>query len=94
MTWKVLEKMSTWTTPARDVTGKLLCIVHTYHANHRRSAAIAKTWGKDCDKVVFMTDRADHVLTKRMGAVELAHPGPEAYANMATKVWAMLVFAH
>ncbi|KAG1713291.1 hypothetical protein DVH05_001011 [Phytophthora capsici] len=39
---------------------RVLCWVNTYHANHeKRLHSIKKTWGKKCDKLLFMSDIED-----------------------------------
>ncbi|EGZ22312.1 hypothetical protein PHYSODRAFT_557956 [Phytophthora sojae] len=39
---------------------RVLCWVNTYHANHaKRLHAIKRTWGRKCDKLVFMSDEED-----------------------------------
>lgn len=39
---------------------RVLCWVNTYHANHEaRVRAIQRTWGRRCDKILFMSDVED-----------------------------------
>ena len=39
---------------------RILCWVSTYHANHdARLPAIKRTWGKKCDKLLFLSDVED-----------------------------------
>ncbi|KAI9992947.1 hypothetical protein PInf_014889 [Phytophthora infestans] len=39
---------------------RVLCWVNTYHANHdKRLHAIKRTWGRKCDKLLFMSDIED-----------------------------------
>jgi glycoprotein-N-acetylgalactosamine 3-beta-galactosyltransferase len=39
---------------------RVLCWVNTYHANHEaRLRAIKRTWGRKCDKLLFMSDVED-----------------------------------
>ncbi|KAF1785016.1 Fringe-like [Phytophthora cactorum] len=39
---------------------RILCWVNTYHANHdKRLHAIKRTWGRKCDKLLFMSDIED-----------------------------------
>lgn len=39
---------------------RVLCWVNTYHKNHKkRILSIKKTWGKKCDKILFMSDIED-----------------------------------
>ncbi|KAL4171557.1 hypothetical protein KRP22_009649 [Phytophthora ramorum] len=39
---------------------RVLCWVNTYHANHKaRLRSIKKTWGRKCDKLLFMSDEED-----------------------------------
>ncbi|KAH9088126.1 hypothetical protein LEN26_019644 [Aphanomyces euteiches] len=48
---------------------KILCWVNTYQANHDRARSIKATWGKRCDKIVFMSNvEDDSVPTVRIVA--------------------------
>lgn len=39
---------------------RVLCWVNTYHANHeKRLFSIKHTWGRKCDKILFMSDKED-----------------------------------
>lgn len=60
-------------TPADMARVRVLCWVNTYHKNHAtRLHAIKKTWGKKCDKIVFMSDIEDlSVPTVRIAAPPL-----------------------
>ena len=51
-------------TPAKTTTSdlslvKLLCFVETCAKNIKRMAAIKRTWGKRCDKVLYISDQID-----------------------------------
>ncbi|DBA03163.1 TPA: LOW QUALITY PROTEIN: hypothetical protein N0F65_003883 [Lagenidium giganteum] len=52
---------------------RVLCWVNTYHKNHaKRLLAIKRTWGKKCDKLLFMSDVEDlRVPTVRIAAPPL-----------------------
>ena len=52
-------------------------ITHTKH----------KTQGKDCDRIVFMTDISDSPFSNSM---KIEHPGPESYNTMAIKLWSIM----
>ncbi len=42
-----------------DSNVKVLCWVNTYDKNHDRARSIKATWGKRCDKIVFMSNVED-----------------------------------
>lgn len=47
---------------------KILCMVMTHPANHQKKAAhILETWGKRCNKLIFMSSQEDI----KLGAVAL-----------------------
>ncbi|TMW55161.1 hypothetical protein Poli38472_013923 [Pythium oligandrum] len=52
---------------------RVLCWVNTYHKNHeKRLRSIKNTWGKKCDKLVFMSDQEDlDIPTVRIAAPPL-----------------------
>lgn len=52
---------------------RVLCWVNTYHKNHEaRLRAIKRTWGRRCDKLLFMSDEEDaRVPTVRVMAPPL-----------------------
>ncbi|OQR86452.1 glycoprotein-N-acetylgalactosamine 3-beta-galactosyltransferase [Achlya hypogyna] len=45
--------------PSTDASVKVLCWVNTYDANHARAQSIKATWGRRCDKIVFMSNVED-----------------------------------
>ncbi|KAF0700542.1 Aste57867_8949 [Aphanomyces stellatus] len=45
--------------PAVPYNEKILCWVNTFDANHGRARSIKATWGKRCDKIVFMSNVED-----------------------------------
>ncbi|RLN78493.1 hypothetical protein BBJ28_00006392 [Nothophytophthora sp. Chile5] len=59
--------------PHEAANTRVLCWVNTYHANHAtRLHAIKRTWGKKCDKLLFMSDVEDlSVPTVRITAPPL-----------------------
>ncbi|GAB9473522.1 Glycoprotein-n-acetylgalactosamine 3-beta-galactosyltransferase [Globisporangium polare] len=49
--------------PAELKRVRVLCWVNTYHKNHKkRVRSIKNTWGKKCDKILFMSDIEDPAL--------------------------------
>lgn len=51
---------------------KILCLVMTYSENHKTKAVhVKETWGKQCNKLVFISDRHDDEI----GAVTLPSKG-------------------
>ena len=76
--------------PVRQQPIRIFCMVYTFEARHELVAAIASTWGRECDG--FMA--ASNATNASIGAVRLPHPGPEAYALMWQKVSFMWKFAH
>ena len=68
--------------PAQQPVIRVFCMVYTYAARHDIVAAIAATWGRECDG--FMA--ASNSTNASIGAVKLPHPGPEAYGLMWSKV--------
>lgn len=72
---------------------RVLCIVYTHSNVHERLLqAVAETYGPRCDGFLA----ASNVTNITLGAVNILHPGPEAYGNMWQKVrsiW-MYVYKH
>lgn len=67
---------------------KVLCLVMTYPPNHNKSRHVLKTWGKRCNKILFVTrtlepdlptmlldipDGRDHLWNKTRDAFEYAY---------------------
>lgn len=47
-------------TAAEERSVRVLCWVNTYHKNHEtRLRSIKRTWGRKCDKLLFMSDVED-----------------------------------
>ena len=91
LTQKVFQKLSSSSSSSSPSSNheesRILCVVHTYHANIERARAIDTTWGKDCDKIVFMTDIDEFRLSN---SIKIEHPGLESYSTMAIKLWSIL----
>ena len=96
---RVLQKVkrgiqkSAGTTASRTPRSKILCMVYTVHYpcdDHRHLRSIAHTWAKRCDGFFAASNYTDHSV----GAIDLRHPGDEAYDNMWGKVVAMWMYAY
>ena len=69
---------------------RLLCMVYTHSGSHSRVRAIVNTWGSKCDGFFAASNMTDLSI----GAIDLLHKGPEAYANMWQKVRSMWSYAY
>ncbi|KAH8323389.1 hypothetical protein KR067_007185, partial [Drosophila pandora] len=68
---------------------RILCIVPTTPQTHKsRAIHIKRTWGLRCNKLIFMSTKAD----KKLGAVDLKVK--EGYSNQWAKIRASLQYAY
>jgi hypothetical protein len=59
---------------------RILCMIYTVstvNGEHKNLGAIADTWGRRCDGFIGFSNLTDHSV----GAIDLAHEGPETYSN-------------
>jgi glycoprotein-N-acetylgalactosamine 3-beta-galactosyltransferase len=68
-------------------SGRIMCVVYTHRANHHRLDVVAGMWGWRYDG--FLTASPAPVVeapgVSGLGAVDLAHLGPETYQHMWQK---------
>ena len=72
---------------------RILCMIYTVQTdrtNHSSLAAIADTWGRQCDGFFGASNFSDHSI----GAIDLLHQGPEDYGNIWQKVRSMWTYAY
>lgn len=69
---------------------RILCMVDTYEQGHDNLRAVAETWGRQCDGFFGASNLTDYTI----GAIDLIHNGPEAYANMWQKIRSMWACAY
>lgn len=86
-------------TPGTDertpTTGKILCVVYTYHGNHQRLDNIIDTWGWRCDGFfAASTATIETPGISGFGAIDLAHHGPEEYNNMWQKTRSIMGYLY
>ena len=91
-----LQEARQWLQSATALPGKpvrILCMIYTVQTdrtNHSSLAAIADTWGRQCDGFFGASNFSDHSI----GAIDLLHQGPEAYGNMWQKIRSMWTYAY
>lgn len=88
-----LELKSKNTEGQDETPARILCMIYTVHTEadqHSGQAAIAKTWGRDCDGLIGASNLTDHSI----GAIDLPHEGPEEYGNMWAKIRTMWTYAY
>ena len=70
---------------------RIVCWIATYPANHYSKAIhVRKTWGKRCDKLIFMSSEADEELP----SVNLQIPENRKNLWMKTRAGFKHVFEH
>jgi hypothetical protein len=72
---------------------RILCLIYTVHneeSHHSALAAIARTWGRQCDGFIGASNLTDHLI----GVIDLPHEGPEEYANMWQKIRSIWTYAY
>lgn len=72
---------------------KILCMIYTVFTDndqHSGQAAIADTWGKECDGFIGASNLTDHSI----GTIDLPHYGPEEYKNMWQKIRSIWTYAY
>lgn len=70
---------------------RILCLVMTYSENHKFKAAnVKKTWGRQCNKLVFISDQHDEEL----GAVALPTSKGHSFLWGKTKQAFQYVYNH
>lgn len=70
---------------------RVLCLVMTYSENHKTKAThVKKTWGRQCNKLVFISDQHDEEL----GAVALPSTKGHSFLWGKTKEAFQYVYNH
>eukprot|EP01062_Namystynia_karyoxenos_P044581 TRINITY_DN3288_c1_g1_i1.p1 TRINITY_DN3288_c1_g1~~TRINITY_DN3288_c1_g1_i1.p1 ORF type:complete len:485 (+),score=104.22 TRINITY_DN3288_c1_g1_i1:82-1455(+) len=70
---------------------RVLCMIYTTAKEHdSKVRATRDTWARGCDGFAAMSTEND----PRVSAVAVAHPGPEAWDNMAAKTRVIWAWAH
>ncbi len=72
---------------------RILCMIYTVNTpkgNHSMQAAIAETWGRQCDGLIGASNWTDHEI----GTISLLHEGSEEYSNMWQKIRSMWTYAY
>ena len=70
---------------------RIVCWIATYPANHYSKAIhVRKTWGKRCDKLIFMSSEAD----EKLPSVNLQIPETRKNLWMKTRAGFKHVFEH
>lgn len=69
---------------------KILCMIYTVSNLHDNMAAIADTWGRQCDGLLGASNVTDHSI----GAIDLPHEGEESYNNMWQKIRTFWLYVH
>ena len=70
---------------------RILCLVYTHEGAHSTNVqALVDTWATQCDGFIA----ASNATNASIGAMNLKHQGPEAYANMWQKIKSMWKHTH
>ena len=88
---RMLDKIKVWSsgngaTSETESKVHLVCMVYALAKETHKMEAQYDTWGKQCDRFLFMTDRAIDGPSARLPHVVVEHDGPEAWDNMWQKV--------